>query len=202
MHRISLGLVLGVLLVAAPLAAQRPSSAATAGDTPRVEISLGYSPVVSRTVISTGCCFRMNGGSASVAANVNRWLGFVGDVGGYYTGNAGSGGFTLSVISYTFGPRVSFRRSSRFTPYVQGLFGGARAGGTLYTLGFQQGSTIGPRNAFAMLLGGGLDINVNHRFAIRAIQADWLFTKFPNGGTNRQNNVRLTAGIVFRFGGK
>jgi outer membrane immunogenic protein len=141
----------------------------------------------------------MNGGSASVAVNVNHWLGFVGDVGGHYTGNAGNGGFTLSVISYTFGPRLSFRRSQRITPYVQGLFGGARAGGTLYTLGFQQGSTAGPRNAFALAMGGGLDVSVNHRFAIRAFQADWLFTKFPNGGNNRQNSVRLTAGIVFRF---
>jgi hypothetical protein len=52
-----------------------------------------------------------------------------------------------------------------------------------------------------MVLGGGLDVNVSRHIAIRAAQADWLYTQFPNGVDNRQNNLRITAGIVFRFGG-
>jgi hypothetical protein len=56
----------------------------------------------------------------------------------------------------------------------------------------------------ALSLGGGLDIGVGHHFAIRAIQAEYLMTRFPNvaGTTVTQNNYRLSAGVVLRFGGR
>jgi outer membrane immunogenic protein len=86
---------------------------------------------------------------------------------------------------------------------LQALFGGGRAGGTLYTVGFQQRSApLSAKNSFAMALGGGLDLNVSRHIAIRAFQADWLYTQSPNGTNNRQNNLRITAGIVFRFWGR
>jgi hypothetical protein len=53
-----------------------------------------------------------------------------------------------------------------------------------------------------MLLGGGVDINVSPRFAIRAGQAEWLFTKLPNGQTHRQHSLRITSGAVLRFGSR
>jgi opacity protein-like surface antigen len=199
-HRSALALVLWMLFLGAvPLAAQ--TSSAGISENPRVEVSVGYSYVRARTVIPTGCCFNMNGGSASGAFNVNSWLGIAGDFGGYYTGNVRNSGFSLEVFSYTFGPRISIRRR-RVTPFAQALFGGGHAGDTLYTVGFQQGSAPPTaRNSFAMVLGGGLDVNVSRHIAIRAAQADWLYTQFPNGVDNRQNNLRITAGIVFRFGG-
>jgi hypothetical protein len=45
-------------------------------------------------------------------------------------------------------------------------------------------------------VGGGVDLKVVHHFAIRLIQADYLFSHFA-GGT--QNNVRLSTGFVLRF---
>jgi hypothetical protein len=198
MRRNWLGLALGMFLGVAPVAAQSPTAA---NATPKVEVSFGYDYVRARTVPAAGCCFNMNGGSASVAASVNKWLSVVGDFGGYYTGNVMNSGDTLSVFSYTFGPRISIRRSERFTPFMQGLFGGGHAGGTLYTRTFQQGSAPPTaRNSFAMVLGGGLDVNVNRHFAVRAFQADWFFSEFPNGFTNHQHNLRVTGGVVFRFG--
>jgi len=197
MHRTGLGLALLTFMGVMPLAAQQPSPAGIgiANGAPRVELSLGYSYVLAKTVIPSGCCFNMHGGSASVAANVTESVGLVADVGGYHTNNVRNSGLTLTVISYTFGPRLSIRRE-HFTPFAHALFGAAHGGGTLYTTGFPGGR----RTAFATILGGGLDINVS-RIAIRAIEADWLFTKLPNGVDNRQHNLRLTAGIVFRFGG-
>jgi outer membrane protein OmpA-like peptidoglycan-associated protein len=56
-----------------------------------------------------------------------------------------------------------------------------------------------------MTAGGGLDVRVHHRLAIRIIQAEYLMTRFENltTGTNAlQNNIRLSAGIVLRSGGK
>jgi opacity protein-like surface antigen len=184
-----------MLLGVAPLAAQTPSAASN--NTPRAEVSIGYSYVRARTVNPTA--FSMNGGSASAVLNVNNWLGIGGDFGGYYTGNVLKTGFSLDVFSYTFGPRISIR-THRVTPFAQALFGGGHAGNTLYTAGFQQG--VAPpsvKNSFAMVLGGGLDVNVSRHLAIRAFQADWLYTQFPNGTNNRQNNLRITAGIVFRL---
>jgi hypothetical protein len=198
MHRIRLGLALGMLLALVPVAAQ---SSAPANITPRVEVALGYTYVRARTVVAAGSCFNMNGGSVSAAVGVNQWLSLVGDFGGYYTGNARNSGDSLSVFPFIFGPRFSYRRSQRFTPFAQGLFGGGHAGGTLYTRTFRQGSAPpSARNAFAMALGGGLDVNISRHFAVRAFQADWFFTEFPNGVTNHQHNFRLTAGVVLRFG--
>jgi hypothetical protein len=49
-----------------------------------------------------------------------------------------------------------------------------------------------------------LDIKVRQHFAIRIIQAEYLMTRFDNFNTGTaatQNDMRLSSGIVFRFGG-
>ena len=51
--------------------------------------------------------------------------------------------------------------------------------------------------ALAAALGGGVDIKLNDAFAIRAVQADYLMTRFLD---ERQDNLRLSFGVVFRFG--
>src|SRR5204863_4052928 len=100
------------------------------------------------------------------------------------------------------GPRLSYRKNRTFTPFVQELLGAAHATGTLYTVGFAAiGSTPGPVTSFAMATGGGLDINISPSWAIRAFQAEWLFSRLPNGAANRQHNLRLTTGLVWRIGG-
>lgn len=53
--------------------------------------------------------------------------------------------------------------------------------------------------AFALEVGGGVDVGLSRHFAFRPIQADWPRTQFPNGTTNVQNNLRLAAGLVFRI---
>lgn len=52
-----------------------------------------------------------------------------------------------------------------------------------------------------MALGGGADYKWKPNLVIRFIQADYLYTRF-NGINNHQNNFRLQAGIVYRFGGR
>jgi len=200
MQRIRLELALGMLLAVVPAAAQ---SSAPTNVTPQVEVALGYTYVRARSVVPGGCCFNMNGGSASVAVGINRWLSLAGEFGGYYTGNVQGTGNSLSVFPFIFGPRFSYRRNDRVTPFAQGLFGGGHAGGTLYTQAFQSGAAPpSARTAFAMAVGGGLDVNVTQRWAIRAFQADWFFTEFPNGASDHEHNFRLTTGVVMRFGSR
>ena len=60
------------------------------------------------------------------------------------------------------------------------------------------------QTAFGMTAGGGLDVKVSRHFAIRVIQAEYLMTGSritTTGATGTQNDMRLSSGIVFRFGG-
>ena len=196
MHRTGLRLLLGVLLCAAPAAAQRPAPSASSGNLSRLDVSLGYSYLRASTVTSTK--FDMHGGNLEVAVNLNEWLGVVGDFGGHYASNA-SAGASLSLFSYMVGPRVSIRKAGPITPFAHLLLGGGHVGGSLYTTNFQGGAAS--RNAFAGILGGGLDLNLSRHVAIRAVQIDWMHSQFANGAHDRQNSLRLTAGLVFRFGG-
>ena len=52
--------------------------------------------------------------------------------------------------------------------------------------------------AFAMAFGGGIDANVSKQFSVRVGQVDYLYT--AHGSSMHQNNIRASAGIVFRFG--
>jgi hypothetical protein len=90
-----------------------------------------------------------------------------------------------SVYTFTAGP-VLTARLPVVQPFVHALFGGARisAGGASDT-------------AFAMFLGGGLDIGFRKGIAFRLIQADWLMTKFSDQTQDKQG--RVSAGIVIKF---
>ena len=50
-------------------------------------------------------------------------------------------------------------------------------------------------------IGGGLDANINKHVGIRIIQVEYLLTKFTDGGDNKQDNFRASAGLVLHFGG-
>jgi len=52
----------------------------------------------------------------------------------------------------------------------------------------------------SMTVGGGFDYRLSRRLSLRPIQADYLFTHFPNGTNDHQNNLRLTTGLAVRFG--
>jgi hypothetical protein len=57
--------------------------------------------------------------------------------------------------------------------------------------------------AFAMAVGGGIDVNINKHVSFRPIAVDYLLTRFPNlttGNNQNQNSLRATAGFVFTFG--
>lgn len=199
-----------------PAAIDAPSHAGTAvGDTPRIEWFVGYSYVRAVPTMANGNRIDwLNGGSTSVAFNFNRYVGLVGDFGAYtnskvnftggYTSTVGVNNPNIGALSYLFGPRLSFRNHERITPFAQILFGDVHANRiTLADCTFS--CTLLPsQDAFAMTAGGGLDILVRRHFAIRAIQAEYLMTRFDSftsGASGTQNDMRLSSGIVFRFGG-
>lgn len=164
------------------------SLAAAAQDAPRAEVFGGYS-YLRANVADTG--FNFNGGSGSIAFNPSHWWGIVGDVGDYRNGDFG---ISTNLVTYLFGPRFSYRSGGRVTPFAQALFGGAHVNASFIGISSSE-------NAFAMALGGGFDARITHRFAFRIIQAEYLLTKFNDGLNNRQNNARVSTGIVFHWGG-
>lgn len=134
------------------------------------------------------------GGSASLAYNLNNWAGLVADFGGYHIGHISGVPVDVNVFSYLFGPRFSYRNPTRFTPFAQILFGAAHCGAAC-----NGGSSTG----FTLTAGGGLDISLSNHFSWRAIQTEYLMTKFNNpGGANPQNGVRISTGLLFRWGAR
>ena len=178
-------IALGIVLAsAAALSAQEVV-------TPQYEFGLNYSWLhvngVNGDLHRTG-----NGGSGYFEYNIDKIVGLVGDFGGYANTRINQRLFT-----YMFGPRFNWRHA-RWNPYVQFLFGGADAW-------LNVNSPHGPtQNAFAMAAGGGLDYALTRRIALKPFQAEYVMTELQanNGFGSRQNDVRFSAGVAFRFGEK
>ena len=183
------------------------------GQFPRAELFLGYSYI--RSLPSPAAGNRMmwlNGGSTSLAFNFNRYLGIVGDFGGFDDSKLRLGAPINATVSsdgtaftYLAGPRLSFRHR-RFIPFVQVLAGGIHASEVKLSGGCSgAGCTPLPSETkFAMTAGGGLDMRVAHHLSLRLVQAEYLMTRFAStdtGASATQNDMRLSTGLVFRFGG-
>jgi hypothetical protein len=151
------------------------SSASQAQNTPIADIAGGYSVIQ----VAKGINVTAYGGSGSVALNVNNWFGVVGDFGLYHASPFGPG---IDAGTYTFGPRFSYRRWNRFTPFAQALVGGVRYSANGLAFGSGGGAEIG-------LDGGG-------RFALRP-QLEY-FGFCANGATT--HTIRVSLGLVFRIG--
>jgi hypothetical protein len=159
--------------------------------TPAVEIGADYSWL---HVNSADDRFHRtgNGGSGYIEYNLTSSVGLVADIGGYANTRTG---VNDTGLTYLFGPRFNWRHS-RFTPYVQFLFGGVYA--------WTPNGPTGTQNAFATAAGGGLDYQLNNHIAIKPIQVEYVMTQLPTsvGLGGHQNDLRYSAGVVFRLGSK
>jgi len=191
-------------MVLAALAASGDARGQRTGAEPqssRVAIFGGYSYMRAGTLF-TGTPINLHGASFSTALYLHHWIGIVGDVGVYHAANIANQ-FSLTVSSYQLGPRLRFPNQTRFTPYGQFLIGGGHAGGTLYTSPLGPGlAPIGTNNSFLYTVGGGVDCRLNNRIGVRIVQAEYLRSEFLNGSIvgHQQNNLRLSAGLLFNFG--
>jgi outer membrane protein OmpA-like peptidoglycan-associated protein len=181
--------------------AKAKSSSSSDATHPAVDLFIGYSFVRFNTNVG-GIKEHSNwqGLGTSIAGNVNRWFSVVADFGFYADGNLPSG-VKANSYTYLFGPRFS-HRGAHFTPFAHALFGAARITSTVtppITSAFFNRTFS--ENAFATALGGGFDWNFNKHASWRVIQAEYLLTKFTDGGNNKQNNFRAATGLVIHFGG-
>lgn len=182
-----LGVVLCLVLLAAPASAQ----------TPRAEISGAYAVMRDQDREETFPA----GWVASVAGNINNWVGVVTEVGGSHRvcEDCQRGPFTsatfrgtdrsLRVFTYMVGPRVAARTLGRVTPFGQLLLGGSHiSGGVQFDGALTTGFTYQP--------GAGIDVGVTPNLGLR-VQGDYRVIR-TEGHSGKAS--RILAGLVWRKG--
>jgi Outer membrane protein beta-barrel domain len=160
--------------------------AATAQQTPKVEVFGGYSNLEANL---NAASFNLNGTDFSVTENVNPWFGGTLDFTSHFGTEAG---IKVNTETLTYGPVISYRKHPSVVPFGHVLLGAVRGSSDYLDISK-------PAVHFAVAAGGGIDVKVTDRVALRLIQADYLMTRFSS---SRQDNIRLSAGIVLRFGRK
>src|SRR5581483_9503465 len=174
--------------------------AAAAQDVPRSELFLGYTytRVNSATDIPA---FSANGGGGQFVYNFGKWFGAVADIGAVHNGNIGGYHTDTTLTNFLFGPRVPLRVSNRITPYIQTLFGGVY-GSTSARVTVPPGTVVLPpvitpadtssggnavalrathnQTAFAMAVGGGLDIKISKVVSFRPVGLDYFMMRLQN----------------------
>jgi hypothetical protein len=173
---------------------------------PKAEVFGGFSlssAAISSVDPTTGLpvSLRENfmGWQASANGNLTHNLGIVGDFGGQYKTVAG---IPMNSYQFLFGPRIMFRRQ-RFTPFVHAMFGGVRDGigsTTLTILGTSVTTPAVSSTGFGMAMGGGIDVNLSDKLALRVPQFDW--TPAHIGGVWEKNIIRIGIGLVIKAGQK
>ena len=167
-----------------------------AQNAPKLDFAVMY--VSERSLkANTGENFWSQGGSVELGVNAWRGLGVAADVTGVHTASIGASGIPLSMVTATFGPRYRWHDGRRISVYGQGLLGEADAFRSLFPAPSGAGVSA---SSLALQVGGGLDLKLSRRFAVRALDAAWVRTQLPNSTNNRQNSLRLGAGLVVRFG--
>jgi outer membrane protein OmpA-like peptidoglycan-associated protein len=133
----------------------------------------------------------LNGWNAALDINAHKNFSVVLDFGGHY-GTLGESPDSLDLKFHTFmiGPRLKFP-SERFTPFVHALVGMAQLNSSV------EGNHLFSDKLFSMAFGGGLDINLNRRIAVRPVQVDYL-TERRQG--EFLDNFRYSGGIVIKLG--
>lgn len=190
-------LTLAFLMVAPALAQnqlQAPPPATAYG--PSYDVSCGYS-YLSSTIPSAG---RVDLSGLDVTAHANflpRW-GVAVDSGYVRTSNVlatGQSGYTLTFLA---GPVFHLFEARKTRAFVHALVGAGLVDSAVPVSGTEYLEGWVARPAYA--LGGGIERTVAGPFAVR-LTGDYLRTAYadPTGDVRNQNNLRVTASIVFRL---
>lgn len=222
-------LAAGVLLLAGTVLAQ---------DTdyfPKVETAPAFTYQHNSPVLGGDQSFNCYGAGGTLAYNFTSVIGLAADLGGCRVGgldNTYGVGSKVHVGegTYVFGPRFTFRHLGKVHPFFEVNFGvenlkvscnngnfGNACGGVTAVQPLPTATTVvvinpnrtsASKAAFAMTVGGGFDIALNKKIALRLVQAEYLYTRFGNdcplaycSNNNSQNSFRLKTGIVIGWGG-
>jgi hypothetical protein len=150
-----------------------------------------------------GCgCFWLNGGHGGLSLPVWRNFSAVVEAGGH-TANNNLPNFNagLSLFYGMGGLRMRVPNHTHFQPFGQALFGGVHGFDGYFPAPVGKLPTSYD-TSFALTVGGGVDIAVSKHIWIRALQADYFYSELRNIQGDRQNQLRIGAGVLFRSAGK
>jgi opacity protein-like surface antigen len=201
-------------------------------DVPKFEIALDYTYarfIPSHDYIPNS--YSLNGGGAAFDFNFTKYLGVKADFQGYGSNTQAysipfdstlclalglfptpapcTGRVQANLFTYLFGPQIGIR-TGKLRPYGHLLIGVAHSDFPANLFSTEAFRTYTPsNNAFALAVGGGLDIPINHSgtIAVRPAEVDYLWTRFnlqTSGltgslGNNSQSNFQYKAGVIFNF---
>lgn len=183
-------LAVGLVMIASLAAGGRAyAQALPTGGALALDLGGSYTVVHANAPPAQCGCFYMKGFSASVAVKTEHGLSFLFDYGRTNNSNVNGDNNNLTLATYMEGVRYTMFRSHRLMPFGEALIG----------FGHTQSNYKIDANAtgFAYGAGGGLDIKMGSRFDVRPVEALYLKTDIPNAVNNRQNQIRLSAGLIF-----
>jgi hypothetical protein len=185
---------------------------------PLLEFFGGYS-FAQAGYFNSGRWAQLNGWNGSLAVNVASWLGLLADGGQHFgtsqipTGTPkpfptcggipvsfcpGGTYFNVRTQAYeiTFGAQFPYRKHELLTPFGELMVGhgGVRGDSTAQGVNIVEVSS-----GLALIAGAGVDRKINERFALR-VKVDYLQTRtdFPVLGKAKQDNLRVSVGVVIR----
>jgi peptidoglycan-associated lipoprotein len=200
----------GVMLAAAAGA----QDASPIRETPvSVDLAITYAAERGQIAPSNCGCFWMNGAGAEAAVNFRRGFGLVASLSGSTTSNVAPGVDVNRIVymvgeRYTHALRPAHKTANqhgaaaapslhRVDFFAQWLVGGVHGFDGVYPA---TGGVVATANGFATQLGGGLNMALSKRLGLRLLDAEYLHTSLPNNTHNTQNDTRLGAGFIYRFG--
>ncbi len=116
-------------------------------------------------------------------------VGILLDGSGHFNGGQGTGvGYILGGLQFKY-------HTDTFSPFAR-LFVG--------TANQSPDCCSGTHWSAASAAGGGFDLTVTHKFAIRLAQVDYIYSNYPqtyiSGHSSQWNSIRLAAGLVVNLG--
>jgi Outer membrane protein beta-barrel domain len=173
-----------------------------AQEKPSPNLDLAITFIAERSLRATNQdTFWMQGGSIELGTNAWHGLGIAANLSGTHTNAVGATTIPLSLVTMTFGPRYRWHAARRVSIYGEGLIGEANGFKSAFpaTAGVQT-PTQTSANGLAIQVECGVDYKLSRRIAVRAIEAAWQHTQLPNEANNVQNDLRIGAGFILRFG--
>ncbi len=210
---LSTGLAIGLFLISISSFAQEVNypKAEVFGGFSISNVSLPFSSFDPTTGTLTSARNTFWGWQGAANYNLTHHLGLVADFGGQYKTVGGL--VPVNSYQFLFGPRMAFR-GPRMTPFVHAMFGGIKEGTGTFSITDPILGTVNVPGAsstgFGMGLGGGIDINISDKLALRVPQFDWMLvressvdptTLLPTSIWNK-SAIRIGIGLVFKAGQK
>jgi outer membrane immunogenic protein len=162
------------------------------GQTPALELGANYSFFHANAPPGACGCFSISGGGGTLVVNAPHGISLVADLSGGHANQVDGTSQNITLFNYVFGPRYSYRTSHRFTPYVEGLVG--------KSVEVSNYAYVENVSSLAVQAGGGVTMRVNRVIGWNVMETDYVYSQLPNSLNNQQSTLRVSSGILFRFG--